>query len=298
MIRIALALVAVASTATAGPRDDLAAARTELDALRYDQGLRLLDRAWRRGDSGPTEIRAIFALAGQAAGSIGDDDAAKLWFSRWLCLEPGAELPAGTSPKLTALLGEARRALAGAALTARASRRAGHIALEVTADPLNLVEAARIAGHRVTVDAGATTLPDGPGAVELLDRSGNVLVAIEPAGPPPAAVAPRIVATPATPWPERWTTWAIVAGGLGVVGGGAMWVALDARSSLQTLDASSAGHEYAEARALQDRFDRGQWVARFAFGGAAIAAVASGILWTRRIAVVPTADGGAVAWRF
>ncbi|HEX3762433.1 MAG TPA: hypothetical protein VHW23_27215, partial [Kofleriaceae bacterium] len=99
------------------PADPVAAAAEAFAALRFDEALRLADQAWRNGDNGPDQLRRIFELAGRAAGSIGEDRAARLWFSRWLYLDPDAALPDGTSPKLTALFGDARATLAGAALT-------------------------------------------------------------------------------------------------------------------------------------------------------------------------------------
>src|SRR4051812_27106097 len=61
-----------------------AAAREAFSALRYREAVGLLERAWRRGDSSAIQLRAIFALAGRAAASMGRDAAAELWFQRWL----------------------------------------------------------------------------------------------------------------------------------------------------------------------------------------------------------------------
>lgn len=109
MIRRALlTIILVAAHASADPggdaHSDLAAANAAVAELRYDDAVRLLDRAWQRGQSSAVEIRAVFALAAISAGSMGDGDTAHLWFGRWLYLEPTAELPAGTSPKLRVLL--------------------------------------------------------------------------------------------------------------------------------------------------------------------------------------------------
>jgi hypothetical protein len=49
--------------------------------------LRLANQSWHSGSSDPAQVRRIFALAGRAAGSIGDE-AARLSFRRWLYLEP------------------------------------------------------------------------------------------------------------------------------------------------------------------------------------------------------------------
>ncbi|HEX3759757.1 MAG TPA: hypothetical protein VHW23_13680, partial [Kofleriaceae bacterium] len=58
------------------------AAREAFGALRYRDAIGLLERAWHRGDSPPAQLRALFALAGRAAASMGRDAAAELWFQR------------------------------------------------------------------------------------------------------------------------------------------------------------------------------------------------------------------------
>lgn len=304
-----LAVPSPAARADDGGAAELASRAAEaLDALRYGEALALIDRAWRRGDSGPAQLRRMFELAGRAAGSMGDEAAARLWFSRWLCLDRTAALPAGTSPKLTGLLGEARAAIAGEAIDARAIRRGRAIEVTVSRDPLAMVAAVRAGEARAAVEAGAARLAAPAGGptggderVELLDRHGNVLAALsaEPAGkgrlvPPPPA-RPR--------WYERPLPWAVTAGGLAAAGGVALWVAVDARTSVRELNANSAAHEFSEARALEQRFDRAQWTARFAFGGAAVAAAVGTVCWLRlrgvRASAAP-ADGGigvVVAWR-
>jgi hypothetical protein len=301
----ALLLALIASAPGAARADRVGAGELEhqaseaLDALRYDEALALLDRAWRQGDSGPARLRRIFALAGRAAGSMGDEAAARLWFSRWLCLDPDAALPAGTSPKLTSLFGEARAGLAGASISARARRRGRSIEVTVERDPLAMIAAARAGAARADVVAGGARLTaseagaEAPAQIELIDRHGNVLaaIAVEPAAgvdrPPPAAAS-------GASWYERPLPWAVTAGGLAAAGGVALGVAVAARSDLRALNASSAAHEFSEARALERRFDRAQWAARIAFGGAAVAAAVGAVCYVRlrgaRVSAAP-ADG-------
>ena len=299
MIRRALAAivattVASAAMAAAAP-DDAPSLVTDAEhafaQLRYDEALRLLDRAWRRGDSGPTAMRTIFALAGQAAGSIGDDDNARLWFSRWLCVEPHAELPGGTSPKLTALFGDARTALAGASIRGHVVRGDRTVAV---IDPLALIDTVRLGRTRAPVHAGVAVF-DTPiaGTLELLDRYGNVLAVAEPQIP--ITAMPRITRQ----WYELPAPWAITAGSFAVIAGGSLWVAIDARSQIGDLNRTSASHEFLDTRPLQQRFDRANLVTDVALGGAIITAAMTTVLWLhgeREVTVTPT--GAAIAWQF
>jgi hypothetical protein len=305
-------------------------ARAAERELRYEDALALLDSTWHSGGLSSDELVELFALGGRVAGSIGHEDEARLWFSRWLTLVPGAQLPSGTSPKLTALQTQARDALGGRALVARAMQRVGSIAIDVTSDPLGHVASIRAIDDRgdarggdgrngddhagdgddsggdepggkrsgdargsdrgvAAVDGHAAVRSTSASAVQLLDRYGNVLATIVVTKPVPPHVTPVLA---------RWTTWAIVAGGSAVVGGVALGVAVSARSSIRDLNADSANHQFTDAQPLEARFDRAQWVARFAFVATAGAGVASVILWRRgeRLVVSPTGDGAVVTW--
>src|SRR5205823_1513972 len=79
----------------------------------------------------------------------------------------------------------------------------------------------------------------------------------------------------------RWSTWAIAAGGFAAIGVGSVVLASNARSEIQTLNATSGGREFAEAEAVQSRFDRDQWIARIAFGGAIGAVIVGVVLYAR-----------------
>lgn len=301
-----LAIMLVAAHASAEPsgdaHTDVAAANSAVAELRYDDAVRLLDQAWRRGQSSAAELRALFALAAISAGSMGDGDAAHLWFGRWLYLEPSAELPAGTSPKLRVLLDEARSALSGATLSARATRNGRVVDIVVGGDPLGLVNAARAGSVRVPMEKGTATVDTTADEVDLTDRYGNVLATLVVGASPATTVIaePTRVAPGRPPWFERWTTWAVATGGLAAIGGGALVVAVDARSSISDLNRNSANHEFSETRSLQVRFDRAQLVAQIAIGGAAITAALGAWMWLRDrpepVTITPTTGGAVMMW--
>ena len=285
-----------------------AAARAAFGELHYRETVELLDRAWRRGDSQPAQLRAIFALAGRAAASMGRDAAAQLWFQRWLCLEPAAELPAGASPKLRAALSRARDALGGASLAIHAVRRGDGAGVELTIrDPLALAASVRTGGARTPLATAHVTLPTARGDIELLDTYGNVLAsaAIEPAVPgtsetaataAPAGAAPTTVAArDSPPWQGRWSTWAIAAGGFATLGVAAWWVADDADTR-----AGDSGDEQEEAD-LRRRRDVATWASRGALVAMGAAITVGIVVYVRgrdqRIIATPHPGGGGVAWR-
>jgi hypothetical protein len=277
--------------AFADTADVIAQANESIRELRYEEALQLVDRAWQSGGATPEQLRELFAIAGQAAGSIGDDDAARLWFSRWLCLEPQAQLAAGTSPKLTALFAQARDALGGRALTATAVRNEHALAVHVKSDPLSLAAAVRAGRHRFELDSGFVSFSQGMSETPaLLDRHGNVLAVL--------AVDSFIATHTRQPFVARASTWAGVSTGLLLISGGAIWVALAARSSLRDLNGDSPNHQFSEARDLERRFDRAQWAARITLGASAAAAIASVVLWrrTEHVVISPSSSGTTVSW--
>jgi len=318
--RIVVFAVAVAVTSTAhicaaDPPSELDKATAAFDELRYRDAIRLLDGAWRGGGNRPGELRRIFALAGTAAASVGDGAEARIWFSRWLCLERSARLPVGSSPKLVVLFDAARREIGGRALEAHAARQDDGISVTLEDDPLALVVAVRAGDQRQAIAvAGVARLAPTTAPVELVDRYGNVLVELTPAGP--AASAPRgeassearedrtAVPGPAIaagrPWYARWPTWAIAAGGSAVVGGVAFYAASRSDARLDALARESAEHEYSEAYAEERTLARAQWTARIALGVAIASVAVAAVCYVGgrevRTTVTPSSHGASVAW--
>jgi len=296
-VLVAATCVAISSVAIADDpsADELVGeALVAKQELAFDEALVLLERAWHRGGSRPAQIRRIFALSGQFAGDIGDYDAARLWFSRWLCVEPDAALPAGASPKVTAAFAEAQRGLGGASITARARIRGDGIEFVLERDPLSLVTRVRAGDGTIAVEQNTRVELPIVEAVELLDRDGNVLLTIQ---------ATREVVPPPPPrpsWYARWPTWAGATAGFAVIAGASFGVSLHARSQWRELNATSGQHEASEALALEQRFDRGLWISRFALGGAIVTGVIGSVLFARRheqqVTVTTTTGGGAVSW--
>jgi hypothetical protein len=290
---VLLLVCALAATAAAD-EDPLIRARAAAEDLRFEDAARLLDQAWQGGASDPI---AVAALAGEISATTGDRAAASRWFSLLVAMDPDAQLPAGTSPKVIALLEDARRALAGARFDVRlrldrAARRVHVAAL----DPLGAVAELRAAGARV--HARELALPWRPGAlaIALLDAHGNVLfrtrrqIAALPAVPAPA---PAPAARP--PWYARWPTWAGAAGGLALTAGGLALYSAATSRRLEELHRESDQHQASEALALERRMQTTAVAAQIAGGGAAVAAALAVVFWRReeRAAIAPTPLEGA-----
>jgi hypothetical protein len=297
-------------------------AKRALAELRYDDALKVVEEALHRGEAGPKQVRELFALAGQAAGSMNDQAGARLWFRRWLSVEPSGQLPPDTSPRITGLLDEARTSLRGSELRARALRRGpgagagagagadagGNVDVVIQSDPVGLAEGVRAGERRVSLRAGATVsavVVSDADVVDVLDHDGNTIVQLRVEMAPRAESAVSVRARGARAWWARWPAWAIATGSLVVVGGAGLGVALDARGKIEDLNANSASHEFSEARAVERRFDGAQWAARFAIGGAAVAGVVGTVLFVRErgergerggVSVQVGGGGAAVSW--
>lgn len=283
------------------------AARNEHRNMRYSEAIKLADLAWRLGESRPALLREMFEIAGSAAGSLPDEVAARLWFRRWLAVDPDAALETGTSPKLVKLLQEAR--LEGAKLAVHATQRRDTIEVTIESDPIEIAHAVRIGALRAELaDARATLVDPATGELELLDRYGNVLAIIqvrtilEPVPPPlPPSPLAAVVRPPGPPWYAQWKTWGVATGGFAAIGSGALWLAFDTRSKIVKIQSESERHSFKEVEDLRKRFHTAQWTARIAFGGAAVAAAIGTVFYVRgrresQLVVAPMSGGAQATW--
>src|SRR5689334_12582054 len=113
MVRMLLVLMLVGGTARADEID------RAVEELRLDDAVVLLSRAWTEGGNDVERAGAIALRAGDLSATIGDRAAASRWFALAVAIDPSAELPAGTSPKVSELLGRARVALSDRRFGAR-----------------------------------------------------------------------------------------------------------------------------------------------------------------------------------
>ncbi|HEX3758762.1 MAG TPA: hypothetical protein VHW23_08640, partial [Kofleriaceae bacterium] len=191
-------------------------------------------------------------------------------------------------------------------LGVRAVRRGDEVELTIR-DPFALAASVRTGATRTPLSSLHVTLPAGrgaaPGAIELIDTYGNLLIstAIEPA-PAPALVAapaaPHDAFAPALqepPWYGRWPPWALVAGGFATLSVAAWWIADDADHQ-----AHETGDEDEEA-SLKRRRDVATWVSRGALVGMGVAITAGIVVYVRgrdqRVIATPQPGGGGLAWR-
>ena len=313
---IALVLVLAAAPAAADEVGDLLErARARMAELDYDGAIPLLEQAEAAGGSDRAGVLEIVRSLAEAHAALGRADAAETAFRRLLALEPDTELPAGSSPKLTAPFSAAREFLAGRSLSVDCRRERDTATLIVRGDPLDMVAGARLLGpsgdrHSGVDDVtgqGRIAIPLPPAhvasACAALDQHGNELVRAELSAaapvraPDPVAPAPVIVAPaegrPARPIYARWWLWGAAAG---VSAGVAAYYGLQFASARDDLDALHAatmeeGHTvtYADALAVEERGRDAARGANIALGvTAALSAVSVGLLVHQLVSDGPT----------
>ena len=203
---IALACVRVAR---AGGDRALDQARRDVDSSDYLAARTDLVSALNAGTATRDELAEIYKLTGIVEGALGDQKAATDAFARWIELDHRAELPAGTSPKITRPFQAASRS-APAELDVKPETRATppHLTIVVSADPLHLVARARAfvsvdGGPERKVEAAGKTrleidLPPGRRLdirAEVLDVHGNQLAELG-SRDVPIVITPEGEATP------------------------------------------------------------------------------------------------------
>ena len=308
-MRIRLICVALAATVTAAHADDeLAEARRLQAALDYDRALALVEATLARGGADPTRLAELHLLAGELTAGLERQAAAEDHFARALALRPDVALAAGTSPKLTTPL-EAARART-TPLRVHATASAGVIAVIADDDRLGLVvgvsarivDARGVHGEVVARAATRVALPAGAVAIEIaaLDASGNrawigapPADVVAPPPPPPSRESPSLLARP--------LPWAIATVALAAAGGALAWKTSSLQADWNALRRDDGAHDYSQLTALEHRGKDYAIAADVAFGVAAIAAVATTVLYLRAptyATIVATPTSAALTARF
>ena len=228
-VLVVLAILALAATAHADGAHELAEARRLKQTLDFAGALAEVERVIAAGNSAPAALAEAYRLGGELAAGLGRDGDAITYFQRLLALDPGATLPAGTSPKVVAPFETARANLEGRSLDARLDGDA----LVVIDDPLGMV---------------ATVLPR-----LLLDKHGNTLF-IAPA--PPTAeerpvITPRDLARP--PAYARWELWTLVTVGFAASAGFGAKELDDAQDEWNALRAEPGEHDFSTLQQVERR---------------------------------------------
>lgn len=290
-------MLAVASSprlARAQPESGtLAEARRLKAELRYEAARAELDRALRRGASGPAAVAEIYQLLGEVTAGLGDPTAAEAYFARLLALRPEFGLAPGASPKLTAPLEAARARASSMVLAHRIDER--RVTLVVTRDPLGMIAGARARYLRPGAEPQVVEAR-GRGAIELvlagrgrvrvelaaIDEYGNELHVARglTAGPPPSRSSARSIL-------GRWQLWGGMGIALAATGTGFGLAARGAERDLADLNAGARDeafeHDFGEAESIRVRAERYALVSNLAFAGTAAVGVAAAVLLVREL---------------
>jgi tetratricopeptide (TPR) repeat protein len=314
MVRWGLAAMAVLALAGAARADDLADARAAVEQSDYFAARAKVDKALADGGANADELAELYKLKGIVEGALGNSAAATTAFGKWLALDPKAELPAGTSPKITRPFTAAQTQAAHrepVKVKTETTADPASVTLIVVSDPFMMIAKARVI---VRVDGGAEQTLESAGEkkikidlphgkrldlrVQALDEHGNhvaelgtadvPIVIVGPGGEVAVhAVAKHEPAQPkAAPAPAharplylKWWAWTGVAV---VFAAGGTYFGFQARSEadqLNKLNADSQDHRFDEALALQSTASRDVTLFNVGMGVAGAFAVGATILY-------------------
>src|SRR3569623_2395803 len=96
-----LAVLAVLALVGSARADSLGDARKAVDNSDYLTARSLIEKALDDGTASPADLADIYRIKGIVEAALGNTAAATTAFGKWLALDPKAELPPGTSPKIT-----------------------------------------------------------------------------------------------------------------------------------------------------------------------------------------------------
>jgi hypothetical protein len=335
-MHLALALALLTSTAHADA--DLGAITSALDNSDYPAAQDLVAKGLAAGGNSPESTIELYRLQGVIEGSLGNTQPATDAFLRALALSPKLALAAGMSPKVAKPFDAAKnfyRTNAPLKVKVDTQTSPPSVTLVVQSDPLKMVARARVA---VVVDGKPEQMLDGVGTIALpagarldlrvtvLDANGNRLVEIGSSDvpivivgtnatgsstnvgkkPPPAK---KVVAGPVRERPLylAWWLWGGAAVAFAGVGTGFGIGALQAKSDLEELNATSTAHSFDDATAIEDSIRTRVLVTNISYGVAIACGVTAAILFLTKpstperndrssisIAPAPTRGGGAI----
>jgi len=323
----AIAALAIAVLARSASADPLADAKTQVAASDYLKARASLDQAFASGTNNPEQLAEIWRLRGIVAGALNETPAATEAFQRCLALSPKADLPPGTSPKITRPFTAAQEFFKShepLKIKQETKQDPPSIAVIVTSDPMSMISRIEVT---VRVDGAAEdkkldnkfagqekiefSLPAG-GRLDLrvaaLDEKGNRLAELGSADVPiviigkPSDLKKPVLITkkptkPSEPARERpfvWKWW-LWGGGAVVFAGAATYFGIDgllAKGDLEDLNADSPNHSFDEAKDLESRAKRGFLISNIGYGVAGALAITATILYLTEPDNSPETSGG------
>jgi hypothetical protein len=304
-----VAAVAFATRATASPlvtdadaRDRLAAALVDIEAhmhaLRYAEARDAARAALAIGAADPAEVASLARTLGKTSAALDDASEAEHWFTLWLELDPGADLPPGSSPKLTAPLATARTRVDGA-LRVNGFGRDGHVIVEVVHDVAAAVTSIEVDGdsHAIssTIPSADLGARDWGFAASLRDRYGNELSSSTVDSDERRRASIVFHHTRHVSFWRRPTPYIIASVASAGLGGVFLWRRSVAKDDLADILAHSSDHTFADAESARSRAERHGYLSLASFAAAGAFATVAIIFATRpsehSLAVLPSEHG-------
>jgi hypothetical protein len=305
-------------------------AQQAIDDIDYEAAKKLATQAIESGKLEGKALHRAYRLAGESAAALGDNKTAKDQFLRWVILDPKAELPAGSSPKIGLPFSEARAEadkLGRFAVDVAVNRQKDKVEIVLSAhDPLSMVAGMRLQlgdATIVSVTGNRAVLPAADAAsvsvaVAVVDARGNELSRRTVTGSGGETTnngggtggsgsgggsdfTTRVEPTTRGGWPTiiRWPVWT----GVAVVAAGASgffaYQVGQTEDELAALNAMSDLHSFDEAESVRERGERQAMFANIGLGVAGAAAVAAVLTFvlepdTVEIQPAPTAGGATI----
>ena len=277
-------------------------ARDAIGAAQYSQALSALERAVAEGVAQPEHLAEMYRLRGETLVAIGQVPEAREAFTLLLVLEPEASLGEFVSPKILAVLDEAREQLAGAKLTAhhQFATETRQLDVLVDSDPAQMAMKVRLTYPRADKSSARLTIALESGTavfdvpsqasegvvLALLDRWGNVILDWSVEAMPvakPARIEPVAAIAGAGPTPlwARWWVWAGASAGFAVAGSVFAITVKSAQDDLDQVIGNPNEHFFREAKSLEDKARSRALMANLSMGLAAATGITAGVLYWR-----------------
>jgi hypothetical protein len=345
LIAACAAVVVFACASDDARADALADARKAVEGSDYPTAKTALENAIQSGTNGPAELAEIFKLAGTVEGALGNAQQATIWFAKWLSMEAKASLPEGTSPKIKrpfdAAVKDAKKK-GHVEAKAETEDNPPSVTLVISNDPQELIVGAKVyfsadkkpeevfeaeGKERIKIELEVGKRVDlrihgidayGNRVVEL--GSKEVPIVITSSGAPKEIVpdpkgnelGKKPQPTPSAPeeepsWYGTWWVWGIATGVSALGTGFFAWRTRSGIQDLDTLNANSINHPWADAQEVERTTRRDLLITNIGLGVTAGLFVGTAILYLLRpdseessaesqprAAVAPIPGGGAL----
>ena len=160
-------------------------AKDAIERVEYETAYQLLDKALHSGGRTPAELAKLYRYLGEVAATLGKRNEARRHFERLLTISPDATLNEGESPKIVAVLDDAKNFIEALEVSVKqiASKSSEPvISISVISDKLGLISSVVVAGQlarrideELVVDLSGHAAAGSVVRIEFLDEHDNTI---------------------------------------------------------------------------------------------------------------------------